>query len=331
MNKDSRGDETRIIIYGAGAIGCAIGGHLALAGKEVLLLGRPGHIEAINRQGLRFITPQGEHNLKIAGFTSPAQIQFRPADQVFLSVKSQDTEGAMRDLKAAVGDIPVFSFQNGVSNEVIIRDYFPRVYGAMIRIGAEYLRDGETLVRRDPPGWVIISRFPAGGDALLRSAALSLRQAGFRVLEVEDAMPYKWGKLMMNLANAVGAITNERGMEGGPIAKAAQQEAAAILARKGIRWISHEETARAWADLNEKPRKVIAGEGQSSTWQSLARRQGSVEAEHLNGEIVRLAQGLGLEAPINAGLLRIVTEMAEKRELPGKYSSVELKKLLGLD
>lgn len=68
-----------------------------------------------------------------------------------------------------------------------------------------------------------------------------------------------------------------------------------------------------------------------STWQSLARRQGTVETDFFNGEIVRLAKQLGREAPINETLLRISQEMATNREPPGKYTPAQLCTLLGLD
>ena len=320
----------RIIIYGAGGIGCTLGGHLTLAGFEVLLIGRPGHINQINQNGLRFINPSGTFVLKIAGYTSPAEIAFQASDVVFLTTKSQDTEKAMQELKKAVEDIPVFSFQNGVRNEETIAHYYPRVYGAMIRIGAEYVKDGEIMVRRDPPGWAIISRFPNGKDQLLEAQAAALRRAGFYALEVEDALPYQWGKLLMNLSNAVGAITDRREPETARISSAVRKEAEAMLRRAGIQWITHEETLLQWPEIREKPRGILRTEGQSSTWQSLARRQGSVETEFLNGEIVRLAAQLGQEAPVNEGLLRISTQMARERELPGKYSVAELEKLLGI-
>ena len=64
----------RLIIYGAGGIGCVTGGHLARAGREVLLIGRPGQVEAINEQGLRLITPTGTHVLEIpAGGIDPGE------------------------------------------------------------------------------------------------------------------------------------------------------------------------------------------------------------------------------------------------------------------
>jgi len=41
----------RTIIYGAGAIGGGVGGHLARSGHDVILMSRTGHVKAINEQG----------------------------------------------------------------------------------------------------------------------------------------------------------------------------------------------------------------------------------------------------------------------------------------
>ncbi len=64
----------RAIIYGAGGIGCVVGGHLSLTGTEVLLIGRPGHVSAIRESGLRFVTPTGTHTLHLPAVTHWAGI-----------------------------------------------------------------------------------------------------------------------------------------------------------------------------------------------------------------------------------------------------------------
>ena len=102
----------RIIIYGAGGIGCVVGGRMALTGQKVILVGRPGHIQAINNNGLKLETTHGIHNLKLPAFISPKQVNFMPDDVVFLSVKGPSTEEAIRDLRAVVQDVPIFCFQN---------------------------------------------------------------------------------------------------------------------------------------------------------------------------------------------------------------------------
>ncbi|MBA7697305.1 hypothetical protein ES703_105968 [subsurface metagenome] len=320
----------RLIIYGAGGIGGVIGGHLARTGHNVLLIGRSGHVGAINEHGLRLITPSSTYILRIQAVTGPDQIDCRADDVVFLSMKGQNTEGALRDLWAITEDIPIFCFQNGVRNEEIAAQYFPRVYGVMVRVGTVYLTDGEVTARRDPPGWLVIGCYPQGTDGLAGEVARKLRTSGFSVMLTPDIMPYKWGKLMSNLANAIGAITNARGGDVDLIARAARQELRDLLTQVGIGWVSADELAEEWPEMTLPLRGRLDTEAQSSTWQSLARRQGSVETEFLNGEVVRLAKKLGQWAPINEGLLRISREMATNSETPGKYTPNQLRVLLGL-
>lgn len=330
MTKSAK-NSRRFVIYGAGAIGGVLGSQLALAGKEVILIGRSGHVNSINEHGLRFVSPAGTHLLKVAAVTTPGQVDFGPNDLVCLCVKSQDTEPALRDLRAVVRDIPVFCLQNGVRNEETAAKYFPTVYGVTLRLRSVFVTNGEVMARQDPPGRLIMGRYPTGTDALVESAAADLRDAGFHVLVTPEIMPYKWGKLMMNLANAIVAITNAKREDNSRIIEATQDEAETILRHAGIRWISREEQARQWPELNIEPRGSLTIEAQSSTWQSLARRQGTVETDFLNGEIVKVARRLGKPAPINETLLRMTKEMAANREPPGKYTTAELIKILGLE
>ncbi|MBU2608450.1 MAG: 2-dehydropantoate 2-reductase [Chloroflexi bacterium] len=321
----------RIIIYGAGAIGGALGGHLALAGQEVILIGRPAHVKAIQEHGLRLITPGGTHILQLPAVTVPDQIDFRPDDVVFLCMKGQNTEEALRSLREVIDNIPIFCFQNGVRNEEVAARYFPRVYAVMMRLGSVYLNEGEVSVRRDPPGSLVMGSYPAGTDELVEAVAAKLRAAGLLVKVAADTMPYKWGKLVFNMVNIVGAITDEGGSNIELITTALRQEAQGILAEAGIRWVSQETLSLEWPEGASKPRSVLPGKVRSSTWQSLARRQGGTESDFINGEIVRLAKKIGRQAPINAMLLHILQEMAANREPPGKYTPAQLRLLLGLE
>ena len=321
----------RLIIYGAGGIGGTIGGHLSRVGKEVIFICRPGHANAINEHGLVFVTPVSTQILRLPAVTHPSQIDFRPDDVILLCMKGQDTDEALQNLQTVTKDVPIFCVQNGVRNEEIASQYFPRVYGVRVRVGAAFLNDGEITVRRDPPGSLITGCYPTGTDDLVEAVAASLREADFYVLVTPDVMPFKWGKLMLNLANAIGAITNARGEDVNLIAQATRKEAQEILTQAGIRWISQEEETQIWPDSAHQPRATLNLEAQSSTWQSLARQRGAVETDFLNGEIVRVAESLGRKAPINETLLRISQEMAIKHEVPGKYTPAELRRLLGMD
>jgi 2-dehydropantoate 2-reductase len=322
----------RFIVYGAGGIGSIMGGHLARIGHDVILIGRPGHVGAIKEHGLRLTTPTGAtYVLNIPAVTGPEQIDFTKEDVVFLCMKGQDTQGAMEDLSAVTRELPIFCFQNGVRNEEIAAKYFQKVYGVMVRVGSVYLKDGEVLARRDPPGWYIMGCYPEGIDALTEKVAEELRTAGYFVKTTSDVMPYKWGKLMLNVSNAVGAITNSSRESTMPISRAVAEESRAIVEEAGIKWISQEQVVKDWPEITAPVRGRINTEAQSSTWQSLARHQGSVETEFLNGEIVRVAKRLGKRAPINEKLLRISQEMAVNHEPPGKYTPSQLAEMLGLE
>jgi len=192
------------------------------------------------------------------------------------------------------------------------------------------MNDGEVICRRDPPGWLVMGIYPNGTNELLEEVGSTLRKADLYVLVTPDVMPFKWGKLMTNLGNAVGAITNGSFRDTIQITQAAQEEASKILKEAGIRWLSEAQIRQEWPDFGAKPRSVMNTEEQSSTWQSLGRQQGTVETDFLNGEILRVAQRLGKAAPINETITRITSDMAIKKEKPGKYSTVELRRILGL-
>jgi 2-dehydropantoate 2-reductase len=320
----------RFVIYGAGGIGSIMGGHLARTGHDVILVGRQDHVTTIVESGLRLVTPTGTYILRIPAVTSPNRINFTREDVVCLCMKGQDTEAALEDLKASTGDVPIFCFQNGVRNEEIATHYFSKVYGVMVRVGAVYLKDGEVTARRDPPGWYIMGRYPEGTDDLLEDMAERIRTAGYLVKTVPNIMPYKWGKLIGNIGNAIGAITNSDWNSTTTIFRAAMNEAIDVITRAGINRISQEQVAKDWPEITAPLRGSLSTEAQSSTWQSLARHQGSVETEYLNGEIVRLATRLGMQAPINEKLMKISQDMAANHEMPGKYTATQLSNMLGL-
>jgi len=199
----------------------------------------------------------------------------------------------------------------------------------MVKSGAVFIHDGEVASRGDPPGRFVIGCYPEGTDKLVESIATTLREAGFGAIATPEIMLYKWGKLLENLKNAVGAITNSAGEEANRIAQATQNEAEEILAHAGVRWIKSEEMLLLPKDAN-RPDNDLPSTYLGSTWQSLTRHQGTVETEFLNGEIVRVAQKMGKRAPINETLLHITEKMALNHEPPGKYTPAELIKILNL-
>src|SRR5258708_9966121 len=123
----------RYAIYGAGAIGATIGARLHLAGCDVVLVARGRHLEALQGEGLTLQTRVGEQRLAIASVGSPGEIELARDDVVLLSMKSQDTYSALRELCGrADPDVAVVCAQNGVENERLALRSFAHVYGAFV-------------------------------------------------------------------------------------------------------------------------------------------------------------------------------------------------------
>jgi len=166
----------RYIIYGAGAVGSVIGGRLFQAGRDVVLITRGEHLSTIRQHGLTLKTPTRNFELSIPTVGHPVEIQFREDDVVFLTVKSQHSEQAQRDLYAAAGSqIPVVCAQNGVDNERRALRRFERVYGMLVRLPATYLEPGVVLNHASPRGGVLdIGLYPKGIDDLAKRIANEL-------------------------------------------------------------------------------------------------------------------------------------------------------------
>src|SRR5213083_2505816 len=105
----------RFAVLGAGAVGCYFGGMLARAGAPVTLIGRPQHVEALQRDGLWLDTLHFQERVPLAA--SVAVEATRDADVVLFCVKTLDTEESARSLAPHLtpGAV-VLSLQNGVDN-----------------------------------------------------------------------------------------------------------------------------------------------------------------------------------------------------------------------
>ena len=64
--------------------------------------------------------------------------------------------------------------------------------------------------------------------------------------------------------------------------------------------------------------------GGGSSWQSLTRGTGSIEADYLNGEIVLLGREFGVPTPVNEVLQRLANRAASDRRAPGGLTPTEV-------
>jgi 2-dehydropantoate 2-reductase len=311
----------RYVIFGAGAIGATIGARLQGAGREVVLVARGAHLDALRRDGLRLQTPEEDRTVRVPAVGAVADARPGPDDVVVLAVKSQDTVAALEALVAAADPRTVVACaQNGVANEREALRRFPRVAGLFVYLPAQLLEPGVVQVYTAPtPGVLEVGPFPGGEQPWADAIADDLRDAGFSSRAVGDVMRWKHAKLLRNLGNAVEALVDPAADPAGLLARA-REEALACYAAAGIAWASDEEVA---ARVRTVPRPgAVAGaeRGGGSSWQSLARGSGRIEADHLNGEIALLGRLHGVPTPVNAALQELAVRCARERRPPGCLS-----------
>jgi 2-dehydropantoate 2-reductase len=335
----------RFIMVGAGAIGGTLGGNLARAGYDVVLI-EPWHEhrEAINARGLVLRGVGGLHTVKVPAVGHPSELAFKEDDIVFMAVKSYHTAEAASALRAATAlEVPIFCAQNGVRNEEVVARTFRHTHGVMLLIGAKVLQPGEVIHTSWGP--IGLGRFPEGLDDADLAAAAALEKAGFKVYTSGAIMRSKWNKLLLNLNNASHGLTGLSGQEArnDPVMRqiltAVFEEGARVLRAAGIPFEPPPDEPTIDERIQEMrspayvPPKIPADEelkGRPSLWQDLYHKRGRAEDDHFNGEIARLAKQAGISAPINSKLLELCTAAAEAKEPPGKYTPAELKRLLGI-
>src|ERR1700757_1114596 len=80
----------RVVIVGAGAVGCYFGGMLARAGVPVTLIGRASHVDVIRRDGLFLERSDFEEYIRLDASTDIGAV--RDATIVVICVKTTDTD-----------------------------------------------------------------------------------------------------------------------------------------------------------------------------------------------------------------------------------------------
>lgn len=319
----------RYIIYGAGAIGGVIGARLHRAGKDVVLIARGRHLEAIQLHGLRLETPEWIETFKIPAVSSPAEIQFRENDVVILGMKSQDTAAALEALQTAAGDrVPVVCTQNGVANERMALRRFENVYAMVVMLPATHLDPGVVQQNSAPtPGILDAGRYPQGTDSTIEAVCADLRDAGFSAQVNTTVMRYKYSKLLMNLANAFQAVCGYEA-EGREFLKAAREEALACYQAAGIAFATNEEFRERRGNFIQMQDTGDKRRFGSSSWQSAARGTGTVEADWLNGEICLLGRLHGVPTPVNRLLQTTANRAAREKLPPGTIPPDDLRRQL---
>ncbi|AQZ67488.1 2-dehydropantoate 2-reductase [[Actinomadura] parvosata subsp. kistnae] len=315
----------RYIVIGAGAVGGTIGARLFQGGHEVLLIARGAHYEALRRDGLRLITPEGSETLDLPAADGP--VPTRDDDVLILATKSQDTIAALAPWPA---DLPVVCAQNGVANERMVLRRFERVYGMCVWLPAQIPQPGVIAAHGHPySGMLHVGRYPQAvdDDGLAAKIAGDLSKHGLVGRAVPDVMRWKYAKLLSNLGNAAEALLGHVPALT-EVVERARAEARAVLAHAGIAYATPEEEAEVRGHkVDARPIEGVS-RGGGSSWQSLARGSGSIEADYLNGEIVLLGREHGLATPVNETLRREANRFAREKQPPGSMPPETLTALI---
>jgi 2-dehydropantoate 2-reductase len=322
--------ERPIGIAGAGSIGCFVGGMLAAGGKRVTLLARPRVIGEIEQSGLRLTSFDGGA-LRLAAnklALSENPSAFADAAVVLVTVKSADTAGMAEIIAAhAPGDAVIVSLQNGVSNLALLREKLPgrRVLGGMVPYNVIAL--GEGRFHRATSGDIVIEQDDAG-------TAKGLSVPGLKMRATKNIEGVQWGKLLLNLNNALNALADlplrrqiaQRGWR--QLFADQVAEGLAAIRAEGIHPVSPAPLPMSWLPallrLPDPVFEVVLGrtmkidpEARSSMWEDLQRGR-RTEIDYLQGVITGIADRRGLPAPLSRRIVELIRKAeAESKGSPG--------------
>ncbi|HHO54587.1 MAG TPA: 2-dehydropantoate 2-reductase [Deltaproteobacteria bacterium] len=328
----------QIGVLGAGAVGCTLGGRLAHGGSEVVLVGRPSMAARLTA-GLT-LSRWGEPAIEVPRTALRFETEagaLSGCDIVLVCVKSRDTLEAGRQLEGVVrpGTV-VASLQNGTDNAPILARALPgcRIWPGMVSFNI--VCDDEGRFHQGTSGPVVL---PADASALVEA----LRAGGCEARTHRDVPGVLWGKLLLNLNNAVNALSglplreqlSERRYrhqlakvieEGRRVLRAAHVRARGVgRLRPGLApWVLRLpdllffRVAAAMIAIDPRARSSMADD---------LDRGRPTEVDSLNGTIVHLAQRAGVPAPLNATLVRLIHQAEEDQGSP-RLSAEELERAL---
>jgi 2-dehydropantoate 2-reductase len=254
---------------------------------------------------------------------------------LIIATKTQDVEGVLADWAwqpvagetVAADALPVVCAQNGVASERFALRRFRQVYAMYVWLPATHLEPGTVQAQGTPLAGVLgVGRYPSGTDAAIEQISADLAASRLLAPVAADVMRWKYGKLLDNLNNAIEALCGRAatGFAGEPAAADAGElyrrtraEGVAALAAAGIAFAAPEELAAVRGASVRIERIDGATRTGGSSWQSLIRGTGTIEADFLNGEVVLLGREHLVPTPVNAALQRLANLAAREHRTPG--------------
>ena len=311
----------RVAVLGAGSVGCFIGGCWQAAGLPVSFIGRARIAHDLRDHGLKLSDHTGWSAALDHVEYSCVPEPLGDAGIIALCVKSGATQQSAREIAryGAEGAL-VISFQNGISNVDVLErelgDKF-RVVRGMVPYNVAYL--GEGRFHKGVAGHLYVE-----DRAEMRSLADSVGDGSAALRVSRDMLSLAWGKLLINLNNAVNALSGRtlieelRQRDYRRVFAASMREGLSLLDRAGIRpatvggvgprllptiinspdWLFNSVFLKKWK---------IDAKARSSMADDLAAGR-KTEVDYINGELLSLAKRLGVNAPVNRRVVELVRQ-----------------------
>ncbi len=308
--------QKRIVVMGAGAVGCYFGGMLSRAGHDVTLIARPEHVSAINAQGLHMDCTTFQAFVEVRASAELDAIAH--ADLILFCVKSPDTIATIELIRPYLKpNAIILSLQNGVDNcerirSIVDNPVFPAVvYVATMMAGPGRLKHngrGELVIG---PWESCDKEAEAVQMAMLREISELLENAAIPCPVSKDVRRDLWFKFLVNCSyNAISAIGQ---IEYGKMVSVESVKELIDTLADEVLAIAHQEqisiTKAEATQANEMIAQTMVTQ-RSSTAQDIARKK-STEIDFLNGLVVRKGRAYGIPTPANLSVYALV-KMMEK-------------------
>ncbi len=290
---------------------------------------------AIASHGLEIEGIWGKHHVAgLQTFTSTAGIPPQHFDLALITTKSYDTRQAVEQVSSLLSpDSLAISLQNGLGNIEVISEIVGAAHtlGGRVIFGAQVLALGRVEVTVYQDKVMLGSLTGAIPQKRIEEIAGAFTAAGIPSSYTDDITGYLWGKVLYNCClNPMSALLECSYGELGENAETREimaqviAEVFTVARRSGVklRWQSPQEYYMVLLDSQIPPTSAH----HSSMLQDI--RQGKrTEIDSMNGAIVKLGEGLGMEIPINLMLTRLVKakEQQHMRINPAGPAEIPLK------
>jgi 2-dehydropantoate 2-reductase len=286
----------RHAILGAGGVGGLIGGALARAGRDVVLLLRP---ETLARHPGRLrvesvVLGDFEVAVDVAGELD------RDVDVLWVTPKASDLEAALTLAPPErVGRAFVVPLLNGIDHAALLRGRYERLLAAAIRVESERVEAG--LVRQPTP-FARVDLAPGPGSD---GVADELREAGFQVVVGPDEPTVLWEKL--SLLGPLALTTTASGATAGEVQAAPEWNARIFACHAEAVAVGRAEGATLDADPLGTLLATPLG-GMRTSMQKDFDAGRPLELDAIGGAIVRAGRRHGVPTPVTEELIALVAE-----------------------